>query len=449
LKKILANRSPSELELIEKDWLFLAREDQLPPDEWGADGCFIWNIRAGRGAGKTRAGAETFIHAIRYGGYKYPNLAGATAEDVRDIMIEGESGLLSCAPEDFRPEYVPSLKQIHWPNGVTSHIYYGSEPNKGRGPQSDYLWCDELAKWQYAETTFELLLPGLRLGPSPLCMITSTPQPTKFMRGLEVMQNQGKRPCTITTRAKTSDNFKNLSPVFSSIISRLQGTRQGQQELDGEFLLDNPGALWTWDMLDNSRVSDIPELSRIVVGVDPAVTNNADSDETGIVVAGISREGVPDKLTGIRVPHFYILGDYSLKGSANTWAKAAVGAYHRHNASRMIAEGNQGGDLVEMNIRNVDPNISFKRVHARVGKQARAEPISALYEQGRCHHYGTFSALEDQMTSWDPKSSDRSPDKIDALVWSVTELVGSGMQPEYVYETPFVGIGIVSSGHRV
>jgi len=255
LKRILANHSVSELELIEKDWLFLAREEQLPPVQWGAEGCFIWNVRAGRGYGKTRLAAETFIHAVQYGGFKYPNLVGATAEEVRDVMICGESGLLACAPKDFYPEFVPSLKKLIWPNGVVSHIYYGTEPDRARGPQSDFLWCDELSKWQRPEETFDNLLMGLRLGPNPLCIVTSTPRPTRFLMDLENRIDSQGQQCTIVTRGKTQDNFKNLSPVFiSTIISKYEGTRLGRQELEGQFLDDNPEALWKRSDIDDNKV---------------------------------------------------------------------------------------------------------------------------------------------------------------------------------------------------
>lgn len=271
---------------MEKDWLFLARDDQLPPLQWGEDGCFIWNVRAGRGYGKTRMGAETFIWAVKEGGYKYPNLAGATAEDVRDIMIEGESGILACAPDNFRPDFIPSLKKLIWPNGAVSHIYYGSEPDKARGPQSDYLWCDELAKWQFPVETFDNLLMGLRLGSNPLCMVTSTPRPTKFLMDLEKRIDRYGRPCTVLTRGRTQDNFKNLSSVFiSTIISQNEGTRLGRQELEGDFLTDNPEALWKRKDIDDYRVKEIPQLNYVVVGIDPAVTSKEGSDDTGIFIS--------------------------------------------------------------------------------------------------------------------------------------------------------------------
>ena len=411
LKRIIEKRSVSELELIERDWLFLAREEQLPPEEWGTEGYFIWNVIAGRGYGKTRMSAEVFIHAVQYGGYKYPNLAGSTAEDVRDIMIEGESGILSCAPKDFYPEFIPSLKKLIWPNDVVSHIYYGSEPDKARGPQSDFLWCDELSKWQRPEETFDNLLMGLRLGENPLCIVTSTPRPTKFLMDLEKRTDKQGRACTVVTRGKTQDNFKNLSPVFiSTIISKYEGTRLGRQELEGCFLDDNGEALWKRKDIDGYRVQSIPQLSYVVVGVDPAVTSKAGSDNTGIVVAGKGTDG-----------HGYVLGDYTLHDTPKRWAEAAITAYNRHEANVIVGETNNGGDLVEMNIKTVDTSIPFKAVHASRGKAIRAEPISALYEQGRVHHFGTFPDLEDQLCEWIP-GAEKSPDRIDALVYALSML---------------------------
>jgi len=403
--------SISDIELMENDWLFLARDDQLPPEQWGKDGCFIWNVRAGRGWGKTKTSAETFIWAVQYGGYKFPNLAGATAEEVRDVMIDGESGILSCATESFYPEFIPSLKKLVWPNGVVTHIYYGSEPDRCRGPQSDFLWLDEVAKYQYPEETFDNLLMGLRLGANPLCMITSTPRPTKFLMDLEKRTDKQGRPCTVTTRGRTQDNFKNLSPVFiATIISKYQGTRLGRQELEGQFLDDNPDALWKRADIDNNRARSIPELEYVVVGVDPAVTSKEGSDDTGIIVAGRGTDG-----------HGYVLGDYTVHDTPQKWAEAAITAYNRHEANIIVGETNNGGDLVEMNLRAVNTSIPFKAVHASRGKATRAEPISALYEQGKVHHCGTFPELEDQMCDWIPGSG-KSPDRVDALVWAIAVL---------------------------
>ena len=348
--EILASFTDEQAYALLHDWNFWARPDQLPPEQWGKDGCFIWNVRAGRGYGKTRLSAETFIKAVKDWGYKYPNLAGATAEDVRDIMIEGESGILACAPPDFRPEFIPSLKKLIWPNGVESHIYYGTEPNKARGPQSDFLWADELAKWNRPEETFDNLLMGLRLGPNPLCIVTSTPRPTKFLMELERRTDKQGRASTVTTRGKTQDNFKNLSPVFiSTIISKYEGTRLGRQELEGEFLSDNPDALWKRSDIDQNKVREIPQLSYVVVGVDPAATSKAGADDTGIIVAG--RDG-----TG----HYYILGDYTIHDTPQAWGTAAITAYNKHKANIIVGETNNGGEMVGY-YQNIDSVFHFER----------------------------------------------------------------------------------------
>jgi predicted phage terminase large subunit-like protein len=421
------------LELIEKDWLFLAREEQLPPEQWGTDGCFIWGLRMGRGTGKTRTATETFVHAVQYGGFKYPNLAGSTAEDVRDIMIDGESGILACAPQEFYPEFIPSLKKLIWPNGVVTHVYYGSEPDKARGPQSDFLWCDEIAKWNRPEETFDNLLMGLRLGPNPLCVVTSTPRPTRFLMELEKRTDKQGRACTVVTRGRTQDNYKNLSPVFiSTIISKYEGTRLGRQELDGEFLSDNPEALWKRSDIDNNRVREIPQLSYVVIGIDPSAKSEIKSDDTGIIAVGRSQDG-----------QYYVLGDYTCHLTPQGWAEAAITAYHKHQANTIVGETNQGGEMVEHTIKTIDSKIPFRGVHASRGKAVRAEPVSALYEQGKCHHFGSFPQLEDELCEWVPGSD--SPDRLDALVWAITFLMGMGMQHEQFYET-FIGIGCASSG---
>lgn len=408
---ILSKLTDEQAYALLHDWNFWARPEQLPPKQWGKDGCFIWNVRAGRGFGKTRMSAEIFIRAVKDWGYKYPNLAGATAEDVRDIMIEGESGILACAPEDFKPKFIPSLKKLIWPNGVESHIYYGSEPDKARGPQSDFLWCDELAKWQRPEETFDNLLMGLRLGSNPLCIVTSTPRPTRFLMELERRTDRQGRPCTITTRGRTQDNYRNLSPVFiSTIISKYEGTRLGRQELEGEFLDDNPDALWKRSDIDQNRVRSIPELSYVVVGVDPAATSKTGSDDTGIIVAGKDDNG-----------HYYVLGDYTIHDTPQAWGTAAITAYHKHKANLIIGETNNGGEMVEHTLKTIDPTIPFKAVHASRGKATRAEPISALYEQGKVHHFGTFPELEDQLCEWVP-GAEKSPDRLDALVWALSKL---------------------------
>ena len=362
-----------------------------------------WLILAGRGYGKTRTGAEWVRQKIKHS--PFINLIGATADDARDIMIEGESGILAVCPRSERPDYKKSERKLIWPNGSHSLIFTADEPERLRGKQHSGLWADELAAWRYPESWAQAML-GMRLGKHPQACITTTPKPTKLIRELI------KDPATYVTRGSTYDNRLNLAPsFFSSIIKTYEGTRLGRQELNAEILNDNPSALWNRKQIDDLRVREAPELKRVVVAVDPAVTSNEDSDETGIVVAGI---GIDDE--------FYVLADYSLIATPQGWAKQAVTAYLDHSADRLIAETNNGGDLVEAIIRNVDKNVSYKKVTASRGKMIRAEPIAALYEQGRVHHVGGFDRLEDQMVEFNPIESTSSPDRMDALVWALTAL---------------------------
>lgn len=384
-------------------WHLWARDEQLPPaGDWT-----YWLILAGRGFGKTRTGAEWVRQAVKT--TRYVNLIGATADDARDIMIEGESGILAVCPRSERPEYKASQRKLIWPNGASSLIFTADEPERLRGKQHSALWADELAAWRYPESWTQAKF-GLRLGSSPRACITTTPKPSAIVRALIA------DPATHVTRGTTYDNRDNLAPqFFQSIIKTYEGTRLGRQELNAELLDDNPHALWQRAQIDALRVTTAPELKRIVVAIDPAVTSNEKSDETGIVVAGIGRDD-----------HLYILADLSLIGTPDQWARTAVGAYRTFNADRIIAETNNGGDMVEAVIRQVDRSVSYRKVTATRGKVIRAEPIAALYEQGRAHHVGEFDKLEDQMTEFDPTESTRqkSPDRMDALVWAATELFG-------------------------
>lgn len=320
-------------------------------------------------------------------------------------MIEGESGILAVCPRDERPLYKKSERKLLWPNGSVSLIFTADEPERLRGKQHMKIWADELGSWRYPESWDQAMF-GLRLGDSPQAVVTTTPRPTKLIR--ELAKQEG----TVLTRGSTYDNQQNLAPsFFKQIITKYEGTRLGRQELNAELLEDNPNALWTLKQIDEARVKVAPQLMRIVVGVDPAVTSNEDSDETGIVIAGVSTDG-----------HYYVLDDVSLTAKPAEWARAAVKGYHDRKADRIVAETNNGGDLVETVIRTVDLNVSYKKVTATRGKLIRAEPVSALYEQGRVHHVGTFSTLEDQMCDFNPITSTKSPDRMDALVWAITEL---------------------------
>ncbi len=393
------------MRLLQTDWQYLARPSQLPPEgDW-----FCWLILAGRGFGKTRAGAEWLISRMRSGLYNQAALIGETAADVRDVMVEGpESGILAISPRDFRPVYEPSKRKLTWPNGAIAHTYSGEDPDQLRGPQHDTCWADEPAKWRYADLAWDMMELGLRLGPKPQVCATTTPKPTKLIRALV------KDPDCRVTSGSTYDNIANLAPAFiKRVVKRFEGTRLGQQELWAKLLDDVEGALWQRTRIDELRVTSYPPLVRIVVAVDPAVTDSEDSDETGIVVAGV---------TGGSEPHGYVLADRSLKASPHGWASAAVAAYHTHRCDRLVAEVNNGGDMVEATIRTVDPTVAYKKIHASRGKQTRAEPVAALYEQGRVHHVGLFADLEDQMCNWTATDPD-SPDRVDALVWALTELL--------------------------
>jgi len=401
LQAIVRGLTDEEATALLYDWNVWARPSQLPPPGiWRT-----WLIMAGRGFGKTRTGAETVIDRVRRGVSKRVGLIAPTAADARDVMVEGESGILACSPPDFRPIYEPSKRRITWPNGAVATLYSAEEPDRLRGPQHDLIWADEPAAWKYPET-WDMAMFGLRLGQDPRVIATTTPRPTRMIRDLVA------DPSTAVTRGTTYENARNLAPAFlDTIVKKYEGTRLGRQELNGEILDDNPGALWKRSVIENLRVREHPHLIRIVAGVDPAVTSDPQSAETGIVVAGIAADG-----------HCYVLADASLQGSPLTWATAVKRVYDVHRVDRVIGEQNNGGELVEANVRTVDPLISYKGVWASRGKQTRAEPISSLYEQGRVHHVGMFPVLEDQMCDWAPDSGDRSPDRMDALVWALTAL---------------------------
>lgn len=381
-----------------RQWQSLARPSQIaPPGNWR-----VWLILAGRGFGKTRAINEWALTQARPG--TRGAIVGATAADVRDIVIEGESGLHTIMPS---LNYEPSKRRITWPNGAQAALFSADEPDRLRGPQFHWAICDEVAAWRRGSDALAMLMLGLRLGNDPRCAIATTPRPTGVIRDLVAS------PTTHVTRGSTYDNRANLAPAFfEQIISRYEGTRLGRQEINAEILEDVPGALWNRQMLDDGRVTQAPQLTRIIVAVDPEATATETSAETGIIVAGIGS----DKCG-------YVMDDKTLKGSPHSWASQAVAAYHSHRADRIVYEANQGGDMVAHTLRSVDSNVPLTAVHASRGKQARAEPIAALYEQGRIHHVGMFTELEDQLCNWTPNSGQASPDRLDALVWALTDLI--------------------------
>jgi predicted phage terminase large subunit-like protein len=334
-------------------------------------------------------------------------LVGETAADVRDVMIEAESGLLPISAPDFQPLYEPSKRRLLWPNGAIAMAYSGDEPDQLRGPQHDAAWADEPAKWKYPVEAWDNLEFGLRLGNHPRIVATTTPRPIKLIRDLL------KDPMTVVTRGSTYDNMANLAPSFlDRMVMKYENTRLGRQELYAEVLEDIPGALWQRQTIDQHRVARAPDLTRIIIGIDPAMTSSEDANETGIVIVGKGRDG-----------QAYALEDLSCRLSPDGWARRAVSAYRRYRADRIVAEVNNGGDLVERVIRTVDPSVSYRAVRASRGKVVRAEPIAALFEQGRVHHVGLFAELEDQMCAFAPDHYDGSPDRVDAMVWCISELM--------------------------
>lgn len=344
------------------------------------------------------------------GQYHRIALVAETSADARDVMVEGESGVLSVHPKDFRPLYEPSKRRLTWPNGAVASLYNATEPDQLRGPQHDLGWADELAKWAYARETWDQLQFGLRLGDHPRVAITTTPRPLPLIR--EIMADEK----TVMTRGSTLDNKTNLAGSFiRQIMIKYEGTRLGRQELDAELLDDVPGALWTRDALDLTRVKVAPEMSRVVVAIDPSGTDGDDEgDDVGIVVAGRGIDG-----------RGYVIADGTCKLSPDGWARRAITLYHLHEADRIVAERNFGGAMVKAVIRSADASVPYKEVTASRGKVARAEPISALYEQGRVSHVGGFTDLEDQMSLMTSAGymGEGSPDRVDALVWALTEVM--------------------------
>jgi phage terminase large subunit-like protein len=386
-----------------------ARPGQRPP----AGNWRTWLYKAGRGTGKSRAGVEWVRWQVEACNRRRLALVAPTAADARDVIVEGESGLLAVCPPWNRPLYEPSKRRLTWPNGAIATTYSADEPERLRGPQHDSAYCDEIGSWRYPDA-WDMLMFGLRLGDDPRVLVTATPRPTKLFRSIL------KAPTTVTTGGSTYENRDNLAPqFFEQIVARYEGTRLGRQEIEAELLEDVVGALWQLDRIEALRLAELPPgvtLARVVVAIDPATTSTEGSDETGIVVAAKGSDG-----------RGYVLADRSLRGSPDAWARAAVDAAHEFRADRVVAEANNGGDMVELTLRTVDRSLPYRKVWASRGKQTRAEPVAALYEQGRCHHLGAFPELEAQMTGWVPGQP--SPDRMDALVWSLSELLVTATSP--------------------
>jgi phage terminase large subunit-like protein len=396
-----------------RDWAFFARPEQVAPTEreWRT-----WLFLAGRGAGKTRAGAEWVRDRVK-AGYERLALIAPTAADARDVMVEGTSGVLSVSwqhDKDHKgrliglPSYEPSKRRLTWGNGAMATLFSAEEPERLRGPQHDAIWADELAAWKEPQDAWDMAMFGLRLGTDPKVMVSTTPRPIPLLRALL------KDETSVVTKATTYANRANLAGAFlTQIVSKYEGTRLGRQELAGELLEEAEGALWNRAMIERARLTEPPPaFRRVVVAVDPAVTNKAESNLTGIVAAARGVDG-----------RGYVLADASGRYSPDTWARKAVEQFDSLQADRIVAEGNQGGDLVTHTIQSVREHCPVTIVHASRGKQARAEPIAALYEQNKISHVGTFPELEDQMATWEPLGDQPSPDRIDALVWALTELM--------------------------
>ena len=415
----LSSLSNEEALALQYDWNFWGRPNQHAPEgNW-----FLWLILAGRGFGKSRCGAEWIKKKAKTPGKRFA-LVGQTAAEVRDVMVEGQSGILACAEPWFMPEYQPSKRRIVWPNGTWATTYSGDSPDQLRGPNFDDAWVDEFAKFKYPSATWSNLEFALRAGKMPQVCMTTTGRPVKKLKELAADEE------TIITRGSTRDNIANLSARSVERVFRLyEGTRLGRQELYGEILGDNPNALWRIDWIDDTRVSTYPDLVRVVVGVDPP---GSTSTECGIVVAGIDQSG-----------HGYVIDDMSMVGTPSEWGAQAVAAYFKHDADLIVCEGNFGGDMVISTVETAAEKarirVPTRKVHASRGKHIRAQPVSMLYEQGHVSHVGTFGDLESEQVEWqpflagdddeevtysaNPRKSQPSPNRLDAVVWALTFLM--------------------------
>lgn len=397
-----------------KSWEFMARPEQLPPaGDWAS-----WIYLAGRGAGKTRTGAEWIRNQVKKG-FMRGGLIAPTAGDTRDVMVEGESGVLAVSwANDLdnkgrpmgMPLYEPSKRRLTWMNGAQCALYSADEPERLRGPQHEYIWADELCAWRRPET-WDLAMFGLRLGRNPQAFVSTTPKPEKVL--IDLIKDEA----SVMTRGTTYDNRANLAgKFFTQVVKKYEGTRLGKQELMGILLEEAENALWSRPNLDETRLQALPGgefyFKRIVVAVDPAITAKTTSDETGITVSGLGSDN-----------HGYVLADYSGRYTPAEWAKKVDMAWRVWQADVVVAEGNQGGEMVKHTIQTQNKSINVKIVHASRGKAARAEPIAALFEQKRCHLVGSFNIMEDQLCVWEPLSGKESPDRLDSLVWGLTALM--------------------------
>ena len=408
---MLASLTSQEIETWLSDWNFFAHDYQRPPDgPWT-----IWLMIGGRGAGKTRAGAE-WVRALALGRAPAARkpveriaLVGETAADVREVMVEGVSGIMRCHPRHERPQWQSSRKRLVWQNGAVAQCFSAEDPEQLRGPQFAAAWCDELAKWRYAQETWDNLQFGLRLGAQPRELITTTPRAVPLLKKLLA------DPQAAITRATTRDNAYYLAPAFlDAVVKKYEGTRLGRQELDGELIEERAGALFSRATIEHNRITQPPPLMRIVVAIDPPASHGKRADACGIIAAGIDRDGI-----------VYVLADETLEQARPaTWAQKALALYQRLEADAIVVEVNQGGDMATDVLKGADKDVPVLAVRATRGKYLRAEPVAHLAEQGGLKFAGSFAALEDEMCDFAPEglSSGRSPDRLDALVWAVTAL---------------------------
>ena len=388
------------------DWQQQARPEQrLPEGLWR-----LWLIMAGRGYGKTRTGAETVRQWVMQHGYRRIALIAQTEADARHVMVEGESGLLNIHPNHERPLYESSKRLLRWPNGAVAITYSAEHYDQLRGPQFDAAWIDEFAKFSYPEETWDQLNMALRLGQQPRIVMTTTPRPLPFFKKILAQKHHN----TVITRGSTYDNADHLSANYIQFIrDHYEHTAFGRQEIYGDIIDHNPQSLWNQELIQKIQCSHYPPLQRIVIAIDPAVTHHDHSDETGIIVAGRDDHG-----------HAYVIDDLSGKFSCQEWAQRAIAAYHKYQADVIVAEVNMGGDLVQEMLRAIDKTVSYKSVHASRSKMTRAEPVAALYRQHKVFHlnYG-LALLEQQLCHYTAESHRHSPDRLDALVWALTELM--------------------------
>lgn len=426
-RTFLNNLTPDQIEALPYIFDFWAMPHQRPPEgDWRT-----WVIMGGRGAGKTRAGAE-WVRSIAEG--RIPNapgrarriaIVGETVDQTREVMIFGESGILAVSPPDRRPKWIAGRKLLEWPNGATAHVFSAYDPDALRGPQFDALWADEVAKWKNGEDAWDMLQFALRLGDCPQACVTTTPRNVPVLKGIL------ERDSTVVTHAPTEANAANLAAGFmEEVTTRYAGTRLGRQELDGVLLSDAEGAMWTAEMLAAATVDGVPDLDRVVVAVDPPVTHKGHSDACGIVVAGAVTSGP------VHTWRAYVLADLTVHTDSPTaWARLAIAAVDKFGAQRLVAEVNQGGDMVQTIINGIDPLVPYHAVRAHKGKAARAEPVAALYEQGRVSHVRGLGPLEDQMALMTHQGfiGSGSPDRVDALVWALRDLI---IDPAYGWRAP-------------